>query len=184
MKYFICIFVFITSLTEIYAQDTAVEKNVWGIQLGIHPLSVYNETRLASTITLRSELGLSFGVSGEQWGIIPTIIVEPRYYYKLKKRATRGKKIKDNNGNYFSILLGVNPGIGIGSDDVNFYPVISTIPMYGLRRNIGDHFNFETAIGFGYNWEFQTVELADGNTINVSEGGTSIGLRLAIGYRF
>jgi hypothetical protein len=184
MKHFIYSVFFIISCTKMSAQDISVEKSIWGVQLGIHPLSVYYEVKLTNSIALRSELGLGFGGSGEQWGIVPTVIVEPRYYFNLKKRAKRGKQIAGNNGNYLSLILSVKPGFGIGSSDVDFYPVISTIPMYGLRRNIGKYFNFETAIGYGYSWEFQTVVLGNGKTKHITEGGTSLGLRVAIGYRF
>jgi hypothetical protein len=96
----------------------------------------------------------------------------------------RGQQIIDNNGNYVSVIFGFNPGIGIGSGNVNFYPELSTIPMYGFRRNIGKHFNFETAIGIGYHWEFQTNELLDGKTKHTAERGTTVGFRIAFGYRF
>jgi hypothetical protein len=78
MKYFIYKFSLLF-LTKITAQNTSVEKSVWGIQLGIHPLSVYNELKLTNSIALRSELGFGFSVSGDQWAVVPTIIVEPRY---------------------------------------------------------------------------------------------------------
>ncbi len=173
------------------AQEASVEKHVLGVQVGIHPLSGYYEMKLADKIALRGELGFGFAWSGggysdnsAEWAILPSLVVEPRWYYNLQRRVNKNKRIDGNSGNYLSLCTGVHPGFDIGSKDVEFYPSLYTIPMYGLRRNIGKRFNFETAFGVGYGWVFEEYKLLDGSTLKRTESGATFGLRLAIGYMF
>lgn len=171
------------------AQDVSVEKSIWGVQAGIFPLSVYNESRLSDNISLRSEALLGFELwsgasSSTNWAILPYINIEPRWYYNLQKRAEKGKQIENNNGNYFSMQVISQPGFGISSTNANFNPGLYAIPTYGLRRNINKHFNFETAIGFGYGCVFQEYKKMDGSIYREAESGTAYSIRLTIGYVF
>ena len=170
------------------AQETGIEKKLWGIQAGIYPLSVYNELKLTNSIALRSEVGLGFGWSGgsysTQWALLPVFTIEPRYYYNLQSRANKNKQTKGNSGNYLSLSTGMQPDFGITSDNVKLYPSIYIIPMYGLRRNIGKHFNFEAAFGLGYSWTFKKYTLPNGSTQRNTESGTAVAIRLAVGYLF
>ncbi len=169
------------------AQEASVEKNVWGIQAGIYPLSVYNEAKLTNTIALRSEVFLGFGWSGysgnSTWEILPYISAEPRWYYNIQRRVNKNKQINNNSGNYLSVLMGLQPGFGITSHETTLYPVLYFVPTYGLRRNIGKRFNFEAAFGVGYGWEFKNYT-SNGTTYNDTESGTVTNIRLAIGYMF
>ncbi len=174
------------------AQEVSVEKNLFGVQVvGIHPLSGYYEMKLADKIALRGELGFGFGWSGgnysdnsAQWAVFPSLSVEPRWYYNLQRRVDKSKRIDGNSGNYLSINAGVYPGFGITSKNVELYPSLYIIPTYGLRRNIGKNFNFETAFGVGYRWTFEEYKLLDGSTLKKTEPGVTFGIRLAIGYVF
>jgi hypothetical protein len=166
------------------AQEASVEKSLWGIQVGLHPLSIYNESRLIDNIALRCELGFGFGWLSTQWAILPVMVIEPRYYYNLKRRMGKDKRTDGNSGNFLSLYTGVEPGIGISSKDVDLFPSVIILPMYGLRRNIGKHFNFETAFGVGYSWTFENHKLANGKKKRNTEGGTTYGIRIALGYKF
>jgi hypothetical protein len=74
-----------------YAQEKDVEKNIFGVQLGIYPVSFYNEYRLVKFIALRSEIGFSFEYSSNLWDITPDINLEPRFYYNLNRRNNLNK---------------------------------------------------------------------------------------------
>ena len=197
------VFILFFSLLKGHAQKASVEQNVWGVQTLVHPLSVYNETKLTDNIALRSEVGFSFAGGNFQstsytedqwsggsldWAAWPVFIVEPRCYYNLNRRASKEKRIDGNSGNYLSLNIGVEPGVGFKSDHVDLYPGVYVIPMYGLRRNIGRHFNFEAAFGIGYGWTFKEYQILHSDftttTHNHTSKGTLIGMRLAFGYWF
>lgn len=174
------------------AQEASVEKSIWGVQTLMLPLSVYNESRLSNSIALRSEFAWGFGwTSGgfidnseAHWAALPYINVEPRYYFNLEKRRKKRKRIDNNCGNYLSLCFGYQPGFGITSGNVNLNPIAYIIPTYGLRRNIGKHFNFEFAFGIGKGWEFREWTRYDGTTFHETYTDRIINLRLAFGYVF
>ncbi len=188
MKKVILISVLTLFFTDVISQE--VEKSIWGVQMGIHPLSGYNEFKVNNSISLRSEIGFGFGWSGGDWAVMPTLIVEPRYYYNLKRRQKLNKQIRNNSGNYLSAALGYTNGkLAISSQGVEVHSTFNIIPMYGLRRNIGNDFNFEFAFGIGYGWTFKdytSTYYGTSQTFNVkeTEGGIAYGLRLSIGYVF
>ena len=185
---FLSVLVFTVPKAGAQDKKPSVEKSTWGVQIGIPPLAVYNESRIADKFSLRSELSLGFAwQSGieTQWAVIPVIQIEPRYYHNIKRRADKGKRIDGNSGNYLSLVIGGETGVGITSKDVELYPGIYLIPMYGIRRNIGTHFNYEFALGVGYAWNFQKyTSFFSGETYKETVGGVAIGIRIAIGYRF
>ncbi len=175
--------------SEAQDKEASVEKSTWGIQLGVPPLAVYNESRLADKFSLRSELNLGFGwqssYNGTLWTMPLYVQVEPRYYYNIKRRAAKKKRIDGNSGNFLSLVIGGEPGIGITSKDVQLYTGVYLIPFYGMRRNIGMHFNYELALGVGYNWSFHSfTNIITRETYYETEHGVALGLRIAIGYRF
>ena len=192
MKYVINISLMIfLCVSNINAQDTSVEKSIWGIQTLMFPLSVYNEAKLTNSIALRSELAWGFGwTSGgyidnsAQWAVVPYLAVEPRYYYNLNRRIKKGKRIDGNSGNYLSLYSAVQPGFGITSKDVDLFPSLYIVPTYGLRRNIGRRFNFEAAFGIGYGWEFEKYTSPYGSTHRNVDSGIVYNIRLAFGYVF
>lgn len=173
-----------------------VEDQIWGISVGISPIIIYNETALSDQITLRSELNVGFGwtsgdayTGGSEWAFIPTIVVEPRYYYNLEKRFNKGKITHNNSGNYLSLGLGYQPGLAIGTENTYAHPALSFIPRFGVKRSIGKHFTYETNIGLGYAWVFKKFEYPNWNTGAIEEyketdHGVTFGFQLNIGYIF
>jgi hypothetical protein len=153
---------------QMYAQSGTVENSLWGVQTGVLGVWVNNETRLADAFALRSELGVTGGYaygsyfsidhdsyemsSGftEAYVVLPTITVEPRWYYNLKRRAAKGKNTAHNAGNFLALKVLGNPGFAFVSKNADATPALSVIPVWGLRRNMGRHFNFELYGGIGY----------------------------------
>ena len=98
------------------------------------------------------------------------IALEPRWYYNLNKRDSNGKRIDGNSGNYLSIrtrYLNFN-NTQLDENDLN---EILITPMWGIRRNIGNHFNYELGAGAGLGYQ-------------ENELGLAINLNIRIGYRF
>ena len=175
----------LTILTK--AQDPSVENSIWGIQTGFLGVWVHNEYKLSNEIALRSEIGFDSGIFGGShldntgFVLVPTITVEPRWYYNLDKRNSKSKNIKNNSGNYFSVPLNYIPDWFVISNYNNVYVnhQITLIPMWGMKRSIGNHFNYEIGAGFGIGYVFvrgqQYVE-------NYFQG--VLDLHLRIGYVF
>ncbi|MDR1722408.1 MAG: hypothetical protein LBR84_00525 [Tannerella sp.] len=143
-------------------------ESVWGLQAGLGGLWINNERRLGDVFTIKSEINLTGAYSrnsaiyvdpgshevsagnGESYAIVPLIAAAPRWYYNLKRRAAKGRNTANNAADYLSIELTVNPGFAIISNNTDVEPAISIIPVWGLRRNLSRHFNFELSGGIGY----------------------------------
>ncbi|MBW1295686.1 hypothetical protein [Aquimarina litoralis] len=163
------------------AKDVSVEKSIFGIQVGVVGAWIHNELKLTDQIALRSEIGISIeGLWTEDNGngvgsgtSLPVLSLEPRWYYNVHRRASKGKRIDGNSANYLSLRGSYYnyDGSEAKRDRLN-HPVLAAI--WGIRRNIGKHFNYETGIG---------PALGFGN-----DNGRKIGLTpyvsFKIGYRF
>ena len=141
-----------------FSQDSIrVEKSIFGVQTGFFGFWTHNESRISDKIALRTELGLDLGFSvganrDEKFVLIPSVRVEPRWYYNLGKRSDKGKNIKKNSANFLALNTTWNPDFFFISNEENI-DVISTlafIPKWGIKRMYGSHFTFETGIGLGY----------------------------------
>lgn len=188
MKHFLFTLLLIFSTFEISAQIASVENSTFGIQTGFLGIWAHNESKLSNSIALRSELGLDAAIFGENFVgsksfiMVPAITLEPRWYYNLNKRVTKKRRIDGNSGNFVSIKTTYHPDIVIGSlkDNVVFISDISIIPTWGIRRNVGKHFTYETGIGIGYYHLFKK----DNVILFEDENGIAINLHLRLGYRF
>jgi len=179
--------IFISLSSVARAQDVSVEKSIFGIQTNLFGLYIHNESKLTNVLALRSEAGfnteLQTGLTHGKMGyfVNPVLIVEPRFYYNLSKRFLRSKDISNNSGNFISLKTIYKPvRFVISNYDIrNRRSSISFIPTWGLRRNIGSHFNFENGVGFGYAFFF--AKKADYSNII---GEPVVNLHLRIGYVF
>ena len=168
-------------------EDISVEKSIWGVQLGFLGMHIHNEARLTNSIVLRSEIGLDINAwygkanvyNSRGFIMTPALSLEPRYYYNLKKREAKSKRIDDNSGNFFALKINYHhPDIFISSDKsiTNTYGDISFTPMWGLRRHFGkSNFNYEVGGGITYYRYFSRFN-------NFSDFDPFIHLR--IGYTF
>ena len=178
-----CLFVSIYG----YSQTPSVEKSIFNVQLGLPGIFVSNEARLTNSIALRSEIGLEGGIYSSYYNdfgflMTPVITLEPRWYYNLKKRNTKQRRIDQNSGNYVSLNTSYRPDWFVISneDNLSVLSSISVIPTWGIRRNIGKHFNYETGIGLGI-----IHYLPDANDYYYgNDTEAAINLHLRIGYTF
>ena len=176
MKKIIAFIIFGLTIT-INAQSTSVEKTMFGIQTGFAGLWINNETRLTNSIVLRSEIGIendfAVGDHYSSTGFIlqPVLNLEPRYYYNIEKRNSKGKKNSKNSGNYLSIKTSYHPDWFVINLDDNITKIadLSIIPTWGIKRQIGNHFNFETGIGFGYRVVYLKPNYTSATSQNVDD---------------
>ena len=167
-------------------QELSVEKSIFGIQTGILGIWVHNEFKMSNQLAFRSEVGFDTGIWGgdyyEGTGFLlaPVLAVEPRWYYNMSKRVSKEKRIDGNSANFLSLRISYHPDwFIISNQDVDIVSDISIIPTWGLRRNLGKHFNFEVGAGLGYVYYF-----AKSAGFQENEGEVAINLILKIGYKF
>lgn len=173
--------------TTSYAQNGQVERSLFGIQTGFLGLWAHNEARLSRLIALRAELGLDGGIWGgdfyEKNGFLlaPVITLEPKWYYNLAKRAARSKRTDGNSGNFISLKTSYHPDWFLISnyDNIRIVGDISFVPTWGIRRNLGNHFNYEAGLGVGYVYYF-----AKRAGYVANEDDVTVNFHLRIGYRF
>lgn len=158
----------------------SVEKNQWGVTIGLVETKLQNETKLARKATLRFEAGvdlfsytyLTFNGSSikEKAGFIfaPTITAEPMFYYNLDRRENLGKNTSRNSGNYFSLrtLFAFNESELYNSE--NNIEVANTFviaPKYGIKRAFGKNFFYE--FGFSIGWQHNLRDTRDQNDVYI-----------------
>ncbi len=185
-SYLLLIFTLLISKLSL-SQVASVEKSTYGIQTGTLGLWIHNESRLSNKIALRGEIGFD----GSIWGgnfypktgyvFAPVFRIEPRWYYNLDKRITKGKNTNANSANFVTIQTSYRPNWFTVSnyENVEIVSQISAIPTWGIKRNLGKHFNYETGIGIGYIHYF-----AKNAGFLKDEGYAAVNLHLRIGYRF
>jgi hypothetical protein len=169
------------------AQTASVENSTYGIQTGILGIWAHREVKLTNQIALREEIGMDGGFWGGSFYpkngylMTPVITLEPRWYYNLNKRISKSRNISGNSGNFLSIKTSYNPNWFVISnyDNIQIADQISIIPTWGIKRNVGNHFTYETGIGIGYRYIFAK---SVGYSENQSE--TALNLHLRLGYRF
>lgn len=134
----------------------SVVKNLYNVQAGFG-LWVNNETKLNSEITLRSEIGLNGGYQKEgntsTLAFIPGVSVEPRWYFNLKKRYTKGKDVAFNSANYWSVkAFYVSNAFILATNNAELENNQLNITVnWGLKRNINAHWHYELGVGLGAN---------------------------------
>ncbi len=178
-----------TTKQEMPASSSAasVEKSIFGVQTGFLGIWFNNESRLSNRFAIRSEVGIETthfspgdSFSKAVFVLSPAFILEPRWYYNLNKRKAASKRIDGNSGNFISLQTRFIPDWFVISD----YKYESTqsqlwiMPMWGIRRNIGRHFNYEAGIGMGYIFYFKSKNYSKSYSQFVPN------ILLRIGYRF
>ena len=186
MKKSILLCVMLMVFTFAKGQDASVEKSIFGIQIGLFGIWGHNEFKMSNELAFRSEIGMEGGVWGgtyyEGTGFLltPSLAIEPRWYYNMNKRVSKEKRIDGNSANFLSLRINYHPDwFVISNQDVDVVSDISIIPSWGLRRNLGQHFNFETGVGLGYIYYF-----AKNAGYGENEGDVIINILLKIGYKF
>lgn len=172
-----------------YSQNASVEKSISGIQTGFLGAWYFHEIKLSNSVALRGEIGFGFDFShftvfatnlnSKTFGIAPVFSLEPRWYYNLNRRTSKSKDISKNSGNFFSLKTTYYPDWFIITipqvSSARVSRQISIIPTWGIKRNIGKHFNYETGFGVGYRHYFNFVS---------DKGSVDLNLHIRIGYQF
>lgn len=144
--------------------NVSVEKSMINIQTGLFGIWAGYEGGLSNTITLKTEAGLDAGfyytyLTDEVVFMAgPSVNIEPRWYYNIKKRAAKGRNITHNGANFVGLSVKYLPDwFTVSSDDreYNIADQLLIIPKWSIRRNIGNsNFNYEAGVGLGIQYTF------------------------------
>jgi len=159
------------------AQEGSVENAIFGIQTGITGVWFNNELKLTNSLILRSEIGIEHDFTlgdhydGSGFILQPVLTLEPRYYYNLKMRNSKGKNISGNSGNYISLKTSYHPDWFVINldEDITKTADLSIVPTWGIKRKIGSHLTYETGIGLGLRIVYLKPNYYNGNTQNVDK---------------
>jgi hypothetical protein len=179
-----------------HAQETpknpsSVEKSIFNIQTGAVGGWVSYEGRLSDRWALRAEVGLdlwsyeyyTYDLATNEKGValVPSIAIEPRWYYNIGKRAEKGRHTANNSANFVTLAVEYYPNLFVigGPDYLEIRDQISFIPKWGIRRSIAQsNFNYELGIGVGPVWYL------DNNDHYKDESDVTIDAHIRIGYTF
>lgn len=146
-------------------QEATVQRTVTGMQAELLGLHLYNESKIGNAFVLRSELGLrgtifsgSFIDYRTIYVLTPIIVLEPRLYYNLKRRIEKEKSIIKNSGNFVSFKFAYQPSwFYISNSNGTTVDILTALPIWGIRRHIGNYFNYELGVGYGYSHVFNNT---------------------------
>jgi len=164
-KFVFSFFLLLLFSKHVFSQEATLEKSITAINIPLIGLNVSHEFRLASRLSLKGELGLSYtysysGLTGATETLFPYLACQPRWYYNLYKRERKSKKTFGNSANFFGLYGFYQPIISSLLDkEVVSKRILAVRPMWGLRRQLGKKISFEFMIGyqvlglnFGYNF--------------------------------
>ncbi|MGV3588814.1 MAG: hypothetical protein ACO1OF_17545 [Adhaeribacter sp.] len=178
---FLSIILFCTTFSiKSFAQESNDVENVHSAKITYLSLAYSYEHAIGKQAVLNGELKFATGLGanyfineGKTWYVVaPILRVEPRYYYNYLKRADKGRKIINNSANYLALSINQSLNPIIKSLDIGFTNEFSVIPKWGIKRAMGRHFLFETAIGVGYRYN------------KLDKSRASLSFDLQFGYAF
>jgi hypothetical protein len=153
---------------------------VYGVQAGLSGINIQKEIPISESIVLRPEVGFgfefyySYGFDLALFSLIPKAGMDTKWYYNLKNRNKKGRNTEDNAANFFAFNIVHYSNL---FDISNYSPkrdnLINFVPNWGIRRNLGKHFNYEFALGYGVSYAIESEST-----------GKGLFLDFKIGYKF
>lgn len=107
------------------AQNSDDDKTFGQVQVGLLGVWGSYETNIAKELALRSELGVNLGfLSGSIYSknvlfVVPSLTIEPRWYYNLSEREAMGVNTRYNNANFVSLNASYYSGKFVIANDEN-----------------------------------------------------------------
>ncbi len=99
---------------------------------------------------------------------------------KFKKRSENSQRTDGNSGNFIALKSRYHPELALfNTDDAPVVSDFAIIPTWGIRRNLGKHFNHEAGLGVGYSYTF-----AERAGYSQNKGEIELNMHLRIGYKF
>ena len=119
---------------------------------------LHNESKINNDWAIRSEIGLNMWFlentsnDTEYVFLMPSVSIEPRWYYNLNRRTEKSKKVQGNSGNFVSLKTSFHSDFFHmpNKKEIDNLSAFSFIPTWGLRRVLWKNFHFELGLGLGY----------------------------------
>ncbi len=176
----IIIFYLLTVSAFAYSQNEGNDNltKFGRINLGIHAIEFSYELPVSNKFVWENNLGIGLGMNTNgdmaHYNLAfdkptPYLKSELKFVYNRKKRMLKERKIYNNSGNY----IGLQAKYSFGNKNVyDLNQSVLTEIHWGIQRNLGRKFLFNTHIGLGYLWDFDN-----------SSGEISPTLGVRFGYR-
>lgn len=100
---------------------------------------------------------------------VPSISTELKWIYNREKREVKEKNNANNAGNYIGLQTKYSLG---NANNISLNKALLTDLHWGLQRSLGTNFTFNTNVGLGYMYDFDTTY-----------GDVAPVLRVKFGYR-
>lgn len=167
------------------AQDKPATEAGHSISVDLFGVQYAYELPVARTATITGRVEAKFfavfGASRQHSnysgyvGVIPTVELEPRWYYGLDRRAANGRNTAGNQGSFVALRLYTYLPYGYCSASyVHMDGVAWVAPTWGLRRVWRDGWMFEfhtgPRLGYGYHGDFADRPFFKGIDLNVRFG--------------
>lgn len=174
-KYFLGAFL-VANVATCFAQST-LEK-VGKVSLGLQGVEFSYELPLGKSLLLESAAGLGVGMNADSGGStysfylldpVPSISTELKWIYNREKREVKEKNNANNAGNYIGLQAKYSLG---NANNISLNKALLTDLHWGLQRSLGTNFTFNTNVGLGYMYDFDTTY-----------GDVAPVLRVKFGYR-
>lgn len=145
------ILIFISS--GILSGQTDKLNSIHSIKATIIGLTYSYDLVIFDPVTINFEFTVGGGLAsnwkaGNNWLIVPSVRLEPRYYYNFYKRSLDNKIVTNNSSDFFSLSADYQFNVNTGGNP-NHEEFFSLIPKWGLRRSVGYHFFYEGEAGAG-----------------------------------
>ena len=110
------------------------------------------EFGLLPNLTVGADLGLSLATSSQGYSLAPAYRAFSRYYHNLEHRASAGRNVSGNSGNYVAVSFHhyFTQWELAGNLDNEGRDLIFLGVLYGLQRRIPSGFSIGLEAGAGY----------------------------------
>lgn len=178
MKRILLILLVIMSLNATAQNKENNLENFGKIELGFHGLQFGYELPISNKFVWENALGAGMGMNADNSSAtysldiirpVPFLKSELKFVYNINRRIKKEKITVNNSGNYIALQTKYSFGKG---ENTTYNRSMLTELHWGIQRNLGGNFIFNTHIGLGYLGDFDT-----------NNGAFSPTFGLAFGYR-
>ena len=166
----------LASFTYAQNEDSTGLTKFGRLNIGVHGIEFSYELPISNKLVWENNLGIGLGMN-TNGGMAhyyfaldrptPFVKSELKFIYNRKKRISKERNIHNNSGNY----IGFQAKYSFGNNNVyDLNESILTEIHWGLQKNLGKRFLFNTHVGFGYLWDFHNKTGQPSPTIGVRFG--------------